>query len=177
MKYQMNALIVVEGVTDVQRLTPLIDAEFITTNGSALSQETIDYIKQVQKAGRDIIVFTDPDFPGEKIRKTLDANIPGLSHAFIDKKLAIKHGKVGIAQADKETILQALQSKFTTKIQGKGDILPGDLLTLGLVGNDTAQARRLKVCQHFHLGPCNVKTMVKRLNVLGIQLSDIQNIL
>jgi len=177
MKYTLNALIVVEGVTDVQRLTPIIDAEFVTTNGSAISQETIVYIKQVQATGRDVIVFTDPDFPGEKIRKTLDANIPGLSHAFIDKKFAVKHGKVGIAQADTAILLQALQSKFTTKIQGKGDIVPGDLLTLGLVGDPTSQARRAKVCQHFHLGPCNVKTMVKRLNVLGIPLSDIQKVL
>jgi hypothetical protein len=81
------------------------------------------------------------------------------------------------ADINNKNVIQALQSKFTTKIQGKGDIVPGDLLTLGLVGDSTSQARRAKVCQHFHLGPCNVKTMVKRLNVLGIPLSDIQKVL
>jgi ribonuclease M5 len=177
MKLKLNALIVVEGVKDVQKLTPLIDADFVTTNGSALSSETIEFIRQAKIKGREVIVFTDPDFPGEKIRQTLEQTIPGLTHAFVEKKFAISHGKVGVAEATNDAILRSLSEKLTPNPSNKGTLTMQDLARLGFVGDQQAGILREKTNQHFHLGPCNVKTMLKRLNVLGIGYDELKTIL
>ena len=177
MKLKMNALIVVEGVKDVQKLTPLIEADFVTTNGSALSSEVIEFIRQAKTKGREVIVFTDPDFPGEKIRQSLEQAIPGLTHAFVEKKFAISHGKVGVAEATEVAILQALSQKLTPHPDIRGSLTMQDLAKLGFVGDQQAAILREKTNQHFHLGPCNVKTMLKRLNVLGIGYDELKAIL
>ena len=177
MKLKMNALIVVEGVKDVQKLTPLIEADFVTTNGSALSYEVIEFIRQAKTKGREVVVFTDPDFPGEKIRQSLEQAIPGLTHAFVEKKFAISHGKVGVAEATEAAILQALSQKLTPHPDIRGSLTMQDLAKLGFVGDQHAAILREKTNQHFHLGPCNVKTMLKRLNVLGISYDELKAIL
>jgi ribonuclease M5 len=177
MKLKMNALIVVEGVKDVQKLTPLIEADFVTTNGSALSSEVIEFIRQAKTKGREVVVFTDPDFPGEKIRQSLEQAIPGLTHAFVEKKFAISHGKVGVAEATEAAILQALSEKLTPHPDIRGSLTMQDLAKLGFVGDQHAAILREKTNQHFHLGPCNVKTMLKRLNVLGIGYDELKAIL
>jgi ribonuclease M5 len=176
MKLQLNALIVVEGVKDVQKLTPLIDADFVTTNGSALSSDVIEFIRQAKNKGREVVVFTDPDFPGEKIRQTLEQAIPGLTHAFVEKKFAISHGKVGVAEATPAAILKALSDKRTPNPKKIGSLMMQDLANLGFVGDHHAGVLREKINQHFHLGPCNVKTMLKRLNVLGIEYDELKTI-
>jgi ribonuclease M5 len=177
MKLQMNALIVVEGVKDVQKLTPLIEADFVTTNGSALSPHVIEFIRQAKTKGREVIVFTDPDFPGEKIRQSLEQAIPGLTHAFVEKKFAISHGKVGVAEATPTAILKALSEKITPHPKTSGTLTMQDLANLGFIGDHHATILREKTNQHFHLGNCNVKTMLKRLNVLGIEYDELKAIL
>ena len=84
MKKTLDAILVVEGKTDVAFLSNYIDAEFVITNGSDVPPKTIEYLKEASK-NREIIVLTDPDFPGKKIRDTLDKEIPNLKHCFIDK--------------------------------------------------------------------------------------------
>ena len=66
----MKPVIVVEGKTDVQRLQNIIDADYVICNGSAISQETIDLIKELSKV-RKVIILTDPDYPGTQIRNKI----------------------------------------------------------------------------------------------------------
>jgi ribonuclease M5 len=176
MKPTIQALIVVEGVTDVQVLSAIVDAEFLTTNGSAVSQETIEFIRYVKSLGKEVVVFTDPDYPGEKIRKTLDQQVQGLSHAFVDKSFAIKNGKVGIAECDSAVLLQALQDKIVPHIKAKPSITIHDLANMNLLGNAGSSEKRTKICKHFHLGYCNAKTMLKRLNFIGITYDDLKEV-
>jgi ribonuclease M5 len=176
MKPRVEALIVVEGVTDVQVLSMIIDAEFLITNGSAVSEDTIDYIQQVKSKGKEVIIFTDPDYPGEKIRKTLDQRIQGLSHAFIDKSFAIKNGKVGIAECDPAVLLKALQNKIVVQTKPQPLLTIHDLAQMNLLGNAGSSEKRTKICKHFHLGHCNAKTMLKRLNFIGITYDELRKV-
>ena len=49
---------------------------------------------------RGIIIFTDPDFSGEKIRKTIMEVVPQAKHAFCPgTKLYRKKGKLGVEHA------------------------------------------------------------------------------
>ena len=63
----IKEVIVVEGKTDVATLSNIIKAEFIITNGFEISEETIELIEKVNKT-KGVILFLDPDGPGEKIR-------------------------------------------------------------------------------------------------------------
>ena len=83
---KIREVIVVEGKDDTAAINRAMPADTIETNGSAINEATIEMIKLAQK-NRGVIIFTDPDFPGEKIRKTISQRVPGCMHAFIDKEL------------------------------------------------------------------------------------------
>ena len=176
MKMHFEPLLVVEGITDVAFIRSFLDADIITTNGSDVPRETIEYIKEVKKH-RDVVVLTDPDSPGKRIRDVLDKEIPGLQHAFINKQDAIKKHKVGVAESNKEAILEALRFAFETTAAPKGNLTASDLHELGLSGNADASKNREKVAKVFHLGFGNAKTILKRLNVLGITKEQIKEVL
>ena len=115
MKEKIDALIVVEGKSDVALLSNYFDCEFVTTNGSDIPASTIEYLKEAKANGKNIIVLTDPDSPGKRIRDVLDQNIPNLKHAFIEKKFAVKNGKVGVAECDIDEIKRSLENLYQNK--------------------------------------------------------------
>ena len=176
MKRTINGIIVVEGKTDVAFLSEFIDAEFVTTNGSEISEITIEYLKKSQEK-RDIFVLTDPDSPGKRIRDLLDQHIPNLKHCFISKENSIKKNKVGVAESTKEEILNALDNYLVVDKNEFGSISHSDLVNLGLVGQEDSENKRNKVTEHFHLGHCNAKTFLKRINYSKLTLEEIKSCL
>lgn len=173
-KYNIKGIIVVEGKTDVAFLETFLNATFVTTNGSEVSKETINYIKELSKTN-DIIVLTDPDSPGNRIRKLLDENIDGLHHAFVDKNVSIKKHKVGVAESTKEEVLKALNNMITyTKEELSTSITMNDIIKLGLTGNEDSSYKRNKIAEHFNLGFCSTnKTFIKRCNALKLTFDDL----
>ena len=176
MKKIIDGVIVVEGKTDVAFLSEFIDAEFVTTNGSDVPSDTIEYLKKV-KEKRDIFVLTDPDTPGKKIRDTLDQHIPNLKHCFVSKEKSIKKNKVGVAESTKEEVLKAIESYIRTDKSKNGNITNTDLVRLGLSGHEDSSLFREAVIKKYHLGHCNTKTFLKRINYLGLTLEDIKDCL
>lgn len=167
MKKQIDGIIVVEGKTDVSFLTNYIDAEFVITNGSEINESTIDYLKG-KSVNTRIYVLTDPDSPGKRIRDILDNNIDGLIHCFIKKENSIKNGKVGVAEGDINEIIEALSIGVVSKKRKNGNLVMNDLVELGYVGNDNSTKKRDDLSNKLHLGFCNAKTLLKRLNYLGV---------
>lgn len=176
MKKIINGIIVVEGITDVAFLSQFLDAEFVTTNGSDVPKKTIEYLKKAQEK-RDIFVLTDPDSPGKKIRDFLDLNIPNLKHCFISKEHAIKKNKVGVAECDKEEILKALDNYVEISKNNTGHITHSDLNRIGLEGCEDSAYKRQLVSDKFHLGYCNAKTFLKRVNYCSLTLEDLETCL
>lgn len=176
-KIAFNGAIVVEGKMDLDLLSSFLDCEIITTNGSEISRGTIDYIKEVKKIKR-VIVLTDPDAPGKRIRDILNANIEGLENAYLPKEKCIKKNKVGVAECDKETILEALNHLIPGSDKGsESDLTQADLLEFGLIGGDNSSSRREELEKKLHLGHTNGKTLLKRLRSLGINKGDLMRIL
>ena len=127
--------------------------------------------------GGNLIILTDPDYPGEKIRNTIAQQIPNCKHAFIDKKRAIKKNKVGVAECDKEEILHALKHALTPTSNPIHPLLtPKDLFDLHLLGPES-KLNREKISLYFHLGYCNGKTFLKRLNLLNLTKKEIEVVL
>ena len=72
---RIKEIIVVEGKTDTALLKELFEVETIETHGLALDDKTLNLIKEASKS-RGIIVLTDPDFPGKKIRDQIQKVVP-----------------------------------------------------------------------------------------------------
>lgn len=165
MMYYFDGIIVVEGKSDVAYLSSFIDALYITTNGYEISDEEIDFLKHYSKQ-KKIIVLTDPDDAGECIRNKLSK----LEFAYIDIKVNLakcdKNGKHGIAECDKNELLNVLKEHLSTKETTKGQLTCSDLYRYGIVDNES----RNSLCKKLHLGICNNKQLLKRLNYLNIKL-------
>ena len=170
----IKEVIVVEGVNDTKRLKSFFDVETIETHGLGLNGQTIELIKEINNS-RGVILFLDPDTPGEKIRNRINSEIPNLKNAFILKEDGRTSKKVGIEHASKE-VLEAALDNLVTYCESKQSISYDEFLELGLSGNNNSSELRDKISKKFHLGKCNSKTMFKRLNMLGLTYNDIKDI-
>lgn len=170
----IKEVIVVEGKTDVATLSNIVKAEYITTNGFEISDETIELIRKVNET-RGVILFLDPDGPGEKIRMKIMNKIPNLKHAFVNPKYAKKGKKLGVAETDKEHILEALENIVTLK-EREINITYLDFFELGLVGSNNTLEKRMKIEDYFKIGHGSAKTCLKRLNMLGVTLNELKEV-
>ncbi|PLR93313.1 ribonuclease M5 [Bacillus sp. T33-2] len=170
---KIKEIIVVEGKDDTRAIKRAIDADTIETNGSAINDETINKIKLAQET-RGVIVFTDPDYPGEKIRNTISEQVPGCKHAFISKELALqKAGRgVGVEHASPEVIREALKDAQFMNEEGPEQITQDDLIDAGLIGGEKSKERREKLGKLLKIGYANGKQLHKRLRMFQISKQD-----
>ncbi len=166
---KIKEIIVVEGKDDTVAIKRAVDADTIETNGSAVNQQTIERIKLAQEV-RGVIIFTDPDFPGEKIRKTVAEAVPGCKHAFLQKKDALpKSGRgLGVEHASVEAIREALKDVKQEMEVYEGEIDRQDLIDAGLIGGPLAKERREKLGILLKIGYTNGKQLHKRLTMFKI---------
>lgn len=174
----INEVIVVEGKNDKAHLLAIFpEMEIVTTNGSEISDETLSLIETLAKTHK-IILFLDPDYPGERIRSKILERIPNCENAFLEKRKAIdyhKH-KVGIEHAKKEDIIAALANKLTYS-NNKGSLTMKDLFALGLLGEKRSSYKRKYLANMLHLGCPNGKTLLKRLNTMGMSFQKVSDVL
>lgn len=170
---KIKEIIVVEGKDDTTAIKRAVEADTIETNGSAINEETIEKIKLAQ-ATRGVIVFTDPDFPGQKIRQTITAHVPECKHAFIPKEDALhKHGRgVGVEHASPEVIRNALKDAHLMADDAVEEISQEDLLVAGLIGGTGSKERREKLGKLLKIGYTNGKQLHKRLQMFQITQND-----
>jgi ribonuclease M5 len=175
---KIKEIIVVEGRDDTIAIQRAVEADTIETNGSAINDEILERIK-IAKEKRGVIIFTDPDFPGEKIRKTISSRIPGCKHAFLPKEEALeKNGKgVGVEHASVEAIRKALEHVYEETIELKEEITFDDLIDAGLIGGSLAKARRNRLGQLLKIGYTNGKQLHKRLQMFQISKEAFMNAL
>lgn len=174
-KIKYNAVLVVEGKMDKDLIESFMDVDIITTNGSEVSRETIEYIREIAKK-RDVIILTDPDTPGKRIRDIINNEIPGLMNAFVPKNKCIKGHKVGVAESSKEVILEALNHLIPSTPSPTSDLEITDLYDLGLIGQPSSTEKRQKVEEKLHLGHTNGKTLLARLKALGISKKELREL-
>lgn len=166
---KIKEIIVVEGKDDTRAIKNAVEADTIETNGSAISKETIEKIKLAQET-RGVIIFTDPDFPGKKIRQTIIEHIPECKHAFLEKEEALhKHGKgVGVEHASPEAIRRALKDAHMMTQDVKEEISKDDLLEAGLIGGANSKEKREKLGKKLKIGYTNGKQLHKTLMMFNI---------
>ena len=172
-KIDIADLIIVEGKDDISALKKAVNADIMITNGLGLTKKRLDEIAAIAQK-RGVIIFTDPDYPGEQIRKKISQRVK-CYHAFVDRKHASNGKKLGVAECDKEEIIRALK-EFVFLGEDNHSLSFNEFCSLQLTGPNS-QERREKVAKHFSLGHCNSKTLFKRLNMLNITYQQIKEIL
>lgn len=173
-KIKIAEVVVVEGKDDTKRLQQFFEVDTIETIGSAIDEGILERVRHAQEV-RGVIVLTDPDFSGEKIRKIITAEIPTVKHAFITREEAApssasKGRSLGVEHASKEALEEAL-AKVLTPVFVKDDyqeIAKELLIGLGLIAGPQAKVRREKLGNYLRIGYTNGKQLAKRLTVFRI---------
>ncbi len=169
----IKEVIVVEGKHDSSTLKQYFHCDTIETNGLSLNEETISYIKELNET-RGVILFLDPDSPGNRIRHRINEAVPGCKNAFVDKVNARTTKKVGVEHASFEVLKEALEN-LVSYTEEKSNLTYTDLYELGLTGQENSSYLRSKIGKKFHLGDGNTKTMLERINYLGITIQELQD--
>ena len=164
---KIKEVIIVEGKSDIGRVLRSVDAEIIPTYGFVLSPETLSDIEAAyRRCG--IIILTDPDGAGERIRRYLTQRFPEAKHAFVPKEDAIANDDLGIEQASPEAIRSALRNVRSVAPTNEAHFTVADLWEAGAVGTHDAAALRARLGARLGIGYANAKRFLARLNHYGV---------
>ncbi|WP_121641168.1 ribonuclease M5 [Virgibacillus sp. Bac330] len=174
---KVKEVIVVEGKDDTAKINQAVDADTIETNGSAIHTSII---KQIQHAKdkRGVIIFTDPDYPGERIRHIVDQAVPGCKHAFLTRNEARAKNSttknLGVEHASIEDIKKALESVYELQPVRESEITKAELMHYGFIGGQEANKRREQLGELLQIGHTNGKQLLKRLTMFGIGKAEFE---
>lgn len=157
---RLKQAVVVEGKYDKIKLSSLIDAVIIQTNGYGIFKDS-DKLALIRyyAAKTGIIIMTDSDSAGFKIRNfikgavnkndtVINVYIPDI---FGKEKRKLKpscEGKLGVEGVDKKIILEALEKAGVcaeNSVYNKDKITKTDLFELGLSGGRNSSLMRKKL--------------------------------
>ncbi len=175
--YKLKEILVVEGKDDAANIKRFVEAEIIITHGFGLSKQTFQAIQTAAET-LGIIVFTDPDFAGEQIRRKIVHHVTGsIKHAYISREEGTKDDDIGVENASEEAIINAL--KEAKSEYGEVHIIYTieDMYGYGLMGDDNSKARRIAIADRFKIGYGNGKQMLKRLNKYNINREELEKCL
>ena len=158
---------------DVAAVRRAVDADCIITDGFRLRSAAIKNIRAAYEK-RGIIILTDPDTVGERIRMRLAGMFPRARHAFIPVEDATNagDGDIGVEQASPAAVRAALEKVRTPMKEPEETFSMSDMMHAGLTGTDDAAVRRAQVGRRLGLGFANAKTFLRRLNTYGITRAE-----
>lgn len=166
----MHSVIVVEGAHDASKIKAIFkDVHIIITGGTAVSEITLNEIEKLSKT-HEVILFLDPDYPGNQIRNKIKQRVPNVKEAFIEREKAKKGKKVGVEHASFEDIKKALKVR---EIVHNTDITKEFLMDHGYIGTLNSKEKRLSLTKHFNIGYVNAKGLLPKLSLFGIKQSEV----
>lgn len=154
---KLDRPVIVEGKYDIIKLSNIIDALIIKTDGFGIFKD-----KEKQKllrrlAGeKGIVVLTDSDSAGFLIRKFISSSVPAdkITHVYIPdlygkekrKTEMSKEGKLGVEGIPEEIIIDAFRKAGVTCEQTESEdrrlITNIDLYECGLMGRENSKEKR-----------------------------------
>lgn len=152
----LEQAVIVEGKYDKIKLSSIIDAVIITTNGFSVikNKEKLEIIR-FYAANKGIIILTDSDRAGFKIRnfikgavkngKITNVYIPDIFGKEKRKAAPSKEGKLGVEGIDKDIIIKAFEKAgiSSSETVERGDPVTNiDLYEAGLSGGENSSEKR-----------------------------------
>jgi ribonuclease M5 len=163
-KLKLTQAVIVEGKYDKIKLSNIVDAFIIETNGFSIfkDKKKMRFIKQLADE-RGIIVLTDSDHAGFMIRnyissgiskdKIINVYIPDVMGKEKRKAQASKEGKLGVEGMTKEILLEAFKNaKVTcTSVENPDPVTNYDLFEAGISGTSNAKQNKKKLLDYLNL--------------------------
>lgn len=163
-KIKLSEAVIVEGKYDKIKLSNILDAFIIETNGFAVFKDKtkLSFIKKLAKE-RGIIILTDSDHAGFMIRNYISSGVPKeqIKNVYIPdvfgkekRKIApSKEGKLGVEGMTKEVIVEALSKAGITSSKSvcSDPVTTVDFYDLGLTGGAGSKAKRKALCKTLDL--------------------------
>ena len=163
-KIKLSEAVIVEGKYDKIKLSNILDAFIIETNGFAVFKDKtkLSFIKKLAKE-RGLIILTDSDHAGFMIRNYISSGVPKeqIKNVYIPdifgkekrKNAPSKEGKLGVEGMTKEVIVEALSKAGITSSKSvcSDPVTTVDFYDLGLTGGAGSKAKRKALCKTLDL--------------------------
>ncbi|WP_296967190.1 toprim domain-containing protein [uncultured Eubacterium sp.] len=163
-KIKLSEAVIVEGKYDKIKLSNILDAFIIETNGFGVFKDKtkLSFIKKLAKE-RGIIILTDSDHAGFMIRNYISSGVPKeqIKNVYIPdifgkekrKNAPSKEGKLGVEGMTKEVIVEALSKAGITSSKSvcSDPVTTVDFYDLGLTGGTGSKAKRKALCKTLDL--------------------------
>lgn len=174
---KVKETIVVEGRDDVSAVKRAVNAQVLEVNGFAVRK--IDTLEKIKFASETtgVIVLCDPDFAGEKIRKTIENYVPNVKHAYISRKEGTKKDDIGVENASPEAIIKALEGAKYKEIENEDTYTMEDMLYYSLTGSSQSKELRQKLGEDLRIGYGNAKQFLNKLNHYSIEREKLEDLL
>ena len=174
----IKEVIIVEGRDDIDAVQKAVKADIIATHGYGISRSTIDRIRTAYEK-RGIIILTDPDQAGNKIRQRLTDLFPDALQAYISKAEALDKAQtdIGVENASPQVIARAIEAAGRTLTRQHSEFTERDMDTYGLSAGPGSKEKRDALGRKLGIGYANSKGFLKRLNNYGISREDLEKAL
>lgn len=172
-KPKINEIVIVEGRDDTRAVLEAVDCRTIETHGFGISRDTWNLIEKAYQE-KGIIVFTDPDFTGNEIRKRILSKFPDAKEAFLSRSDATKADDIGIENGKPEEIRKALSKAKATERNEEDVFTDSDIVMNGLSGRPDSRERREALGKILGIGYGNSKTFLKKLNAFSVTREEFE---
>lgn len=163
-KIKIHEAVIVEGRYDKIKLSNIIDAFVLETDGFSIfkDKKKLAFIKKLALE-RGIVVLTDSDHAGFMIRSHISSAVPKsrIKNVYIpdvygkEKRKAApsKEGKIGVEGMSTEVILNAFEKAGVTasKVTCDNPVTTADFFELGLTGGADSKKKRKELCAELDL--------------------------
>ena len=176
---KIKQAVIVEGKYDKIKLSSIIDAPIIQTDGFGIFKDKeLQLLIRKLAEKRGILVLTDSDSAGFKIRSFIGSTVEGknIIHAYIPdifgkesrKTEPSKEGKIGVEGVSEEVIMQALSNAGVlceSAPEPERPITKLDLYELGFTGGENSSVRRAALLKYYSFPErLSANSLIKVLN-------------
>lgn len=176
---KIKQAVIVEGKYDKIKLSGIIDAPIIQTDGFGIFKDKeLQLMIRKLAEKRGILVLTDSDSAGFKIRSFIGSTVEqkNIIHAYIPdifgkesrKTEPSKEGKIGVEGVSEEIIMRALENAGVlceTAQEPARPITKLDLYELGFTGGADSSKKRAALLRYYSFPErLSANSLVKVLN-------------
>ncbi|MCL1809865.1 MAG: ribonuclease M5 [Clostridiales bacterium] len=172
MTLEVKEIVIVEGRDDSAAVKRALPVQTIETHGFGIKQETWELVEKAYLQ-KGIIIFTDPDFSGEQIRRKLTKRFPMAKQAHLARKDAEKNGDVGVENAAPHEIADAIKKARASFEENEEVFTHMDIQGFGLAGSGGAAAKRAEVGKLLGIGYGNAGAFLNKLNKYGVTREEL----
>lgn len=174
----LKEVIVVEGTMDIVAVKRAYkdQVDCIATHGLGLDDSFLERLSEINDR-HGIIVLTDPDYAGKRIRQKIREYIPSAKHAYISRREGTKNSDIGVENASDEAIISAIEKAKPELVDQRDRFDYSDIVKNGLTGLENSKDKRIKLCHELRIEYSNAKQLVTRLNIYGITRAEFEDAL